>query len=238
MENIILRTILLSVFAYFLALFLVKIMGGKIISQMTFFDFIIAVTMGSIISSLVLDPNGPSAGITLLITFTALTIIMGLSYIKNMKISKLINSEPIIVIDKGQIVNKNMEKIRLTLSDLLMLLRQKNYFNIGDVEYAVMETNGQLSVLAKAEKQPATVADLNLYTSYKGLTRDLIMDGNILEENLNSAGIKEFDFLNQLKSYGVNNVKNVFYAGLDSTGNLYLSKKQNDPEYEGQYGID
>lgn len=238
MENIILRTILLSVFAYFLALLLVRIMGRKAISQMTSFDFIIAVTIGSITANLILDPNGPSAGITLLITFAALTVIMGVSYIKSIKMSKLINSEPVVIIDRGQIVNKNMEKVRLSLSDLMMMLRQKNFFNISDVEYAVMETNGQLSVLAKAEKQPATVADLNLYAAYQGLTRDLVMDGNILEENLKSAKLKEDDFLYQLKIYGANNVKDVFYAGLDSTGNLYISKKQNGSEHEGQYGID
>ncbi len=106
------------------------------------------------------------------------------------------------------------------------------------MEYAVIETNGKLSVLAKAEKQPATVSDLNLYASYKGLTRDLVMNGRILEENLNSANIKPNDLINSLKEFGVNDIREVFYAGLDSTGSLYISKRQERIEHAGQYGID
>lgn len=237
-ENTILKTILLSTFAYFLALLLSRFMGRKLISQMTFFDFVIGVTLGSVTAYIVLSDQGPLAPITTLITLTSLTLIMGLSYIRSMKVRKLVNSEPIVVIDRGQIVNQNMEKIRLSVNDLLMLLRQKNCFNIGDVEYAIMEITGQLSVLLKAQKQPATVSDLNIYTHYKGLTRDLIMDGHILEENLNTTNLKEYDFLNQLKSHGVNDLKEVFYAGIDSSGSLYISKRQHTQEYHGKYGID
>lgn len=238
MGNLVLRTIVFSVFAYFLALLLSRVMGRKVISQITFFDFVIAITIGSVTSSLALDPNGPYAGTTMLLTLAVLTALMGLGYIRSMWVRKLVNSEPVVVIDKGRIVNKNLAKIRLSLSDLMMMLRLKNFFNIGDVEYAIMEMNGQLSVLAKAEKQPATVADLKLSPGYKGLTRDLVMDGHILEENLKSVNLTKQDFLLQLKNYGFPDVKNIFYAGMDSTGSLYLSEKQNVPEQEGQYGID
>ncbi len=238
MENLVVRTILLSIFAYFLALFISRLMGRKVISQMTFFDFVIGVTIGSVTANTVLAPNGLFAGTTMLVTLASLTILMGIGYIKSVSMRKLFNSEPVVLIDKGQIVNQNMQKIRLSISDLMMMLRQKNFFNISDVGYALMETNGKLSVLAKAEKQPATVSDLNLYASYKGLTKDLIMDGSILEENLLSSNINRSDFVNQLRNYGVDDVKDVFYAGMDSTGNLYISKKQDTPESQGQYGID
>lgn len=238
MEGFFLKIVLLSGFAYFYALFLTRIMGRKLISQMTFFDFIVGVSMGSITSDVVLSPSGPLPSILMLLTFAGLTVIMGLSTIKSIQIRKFINSEPVVLIDRGQIVNKNMKKVRLTINDLMMMLREKNYFNISDIEYAIMETNGKLSALLKADKQPATVADLNHLASYKGLTRDLIMDGTILKENLQNANIQEADLLAKLQGCGVDKVQDVFYAGLDSAGSLYISRKQNNLEVNGQYGID
>ena len=238
MDNFLVRTILLSVIAYSLALLVSRFMGRKLVSQMTFFDFIVGVSMGSITANVVLSSSGPLAGIMTLLTFAVLTLLTEFIYIKSMRIRKLVNSEPVVLIDRGQIVDRNMQKVRLTINDLLMLLREKNYFNICDIEYAVMETTGKLSVLPKAAKQPVTASDLNLNAAYKGLTRDLVMDGTILQENLRSANINEADFLNQLQKYGVHSVEEVFYAGLDSAGNLYVSNKQHRLEYQGQYGID
>lgn len=238
MDNFFIKTILLSVIAYCLAMLVSRILGRKLISQMTFFDFVVGVSMGSIIANVVLAYNSPLAAIMALLIFAVLTLLTEFMYIKSIRIRKLVNSKPVVLIDRGQIIDRNMKKVRLTINDLLMLLREKNHFNISDIEYAVMETTGKLSVLPKAAKQPATVADLNLNADYKGLTRDLIMDGSILQENLREANINETDFLNQLQSYGVTQVGEVFYAGLDSAGNLYVSKKQTNLEYNGQYGID
>jgi len=92
MENIVLRTILLSVFAYSLALVLCRIMGRKVISQMTFFDFMIGVTMGSVTANLVLSPNGIYTGTTMLITIGLLTVMMGIGYSRSISFSKLVNS--------------------------------------------------------------------------------------------------------------------------------------------------
>jgi len=220
------RTIILSVSVYFFALFLTRLTGRKVISHMTFFDFVMGVTIGSVISNSVLDDNGPFPSLIMLGTISALTILMGFLYIKSNMFRKAANAEPVIVIDRGQFVNQNLTRIRLSINDLMMMLRQKNFFNVSDVEYAILESNGQLSVLAKAEKRPVALVDLDIQSKYMGIPKDLVIDGNILEKNLNNFNINKADLLRQLRNAGASDTKDVFYAGIDTNGELYVSMKQ------------
>ena len=124
------------------------------------------------------------------------------------------------------------------MEELTSLLREKNIFSIADVEFAILETDGKLSVLPKSEKQPLKPSDLNIPTPYQGLTKDIIIDGNIMEENLIDTQRDKTWLIQQLSLYNVKDIKEVFYAGLDSKGNLYVSKKNNQEEFEGKYGIE
>jgi uncharacterized membrane protein YcaP (DUF421 family) len=151
---------------------------------------------------------------------------------------KLTNSEPVVVIANGRIIEQNMRKIRCQTTQLMMLLREKNAFNIGDVEFAVFETDGKLSVLKKSQQQPLTPADMKIPTPYKGLNKDLIIDGNVMRENLASANINEEGLRDMLAAQGIRDVREVFYGGVDTSGNLYVSKKVKRKEKEGQYGIE
>lgn len=226
-------------FAFVLVLILAKLMGRKLISQMTFFDFVVGVTLGSTTSNLAMNAKGigPTATIVLL-SLTLLTLLTDYLHIKNFNFRKFTDSEPITVINNGKIVSENLKKIRLTLNEMMMLLREEKVFNIADVEFALMEPDGKLSVLTKSQKQPLTPEDLNIATSYKGLTKDLVMDGEILVENLRDAHLKEDWLLSQLQMAGFHSQQEVFYAGLDTEGKLYISAKRKRQEKEGQYGID
>lgn len=228
-----------SLFAFILLLIVARLMGRKAISQMTFFDFVVGISLGSITANLAMGPGSASiAASTALITFGALSIITGYLHIKSLWFRKLTNSEPVTAIANGQIIDKNLKKLRLTTNELTSLLREKNIFNIADVEFAILENEGKLSVLPKSQKQPLTPSDLNITTAYKGLTADIIIDGNIMQENLRSAKLNEEWLTNKLSAQGVSNAQEVFYAGLDSSGDLYVSKKINNQETEGQYGIE
>lgn len=206
---------------------------------MTFYDFVFSLTLGSVTANLVTGQDNTLASTTtVIITWAFLAILTDYLHIKSMWFRKLINSEPVTVISKGKIVDKNLKKLRLNINELTSLLREKNIFNISDVEFAIIENEGQLSVLPKSQYQPLTPSDLNITTKYKGLTADIIIDGNIMKENLKNANLNEEWLKSKLNTQGIENLKDVFYAGLDTSGNLYVSKRSKNRETEGQYGIE
>ncbi|PKM96445.1 MAG: hypothetical protein CVU84_01670 [Firmicutes bacterium HGW-Firmicutes-1] len=240
MYQIIINSIFRATIAYLLLLGVTRLMGRKGLSQMTFFDFSVIITLGSVTANLSMGPNSTTASaVTSLLTLGALAILTGYLHIKNIWISKLTNSEPVTAIENGRIIDKNLKKVRFTMSELTSLLRQKNVFNYADVEFAIIENDGHLSVLPKSQKAPLTPSDLNLSTTYKGLTKDLVMDGKVLCENLKSVKLDETWLNAQLSNQGIDSIEQIFYAGLDSSGNLYVSTKQPQAqEYHGKYGIE
>lgn len=240
MYQVIMNSILRTIVAYLLLLVVARLMGRKALSQMTFFDFAVIITLGSVTANLAMGQNStPVSAATVLLTLGTLAIITGYLHIKSSWFRKLTNSEPVTAIENGRIIDKNLKRVRFTMNELTTLLREKNVFNYADVEFAIIENDGQLSVLPKSQKAPLTPSDLNISTGYKGLTKDLIMDGKVLEENLKSIKLDESWLSTQLSNKGIYNVEQVFYAGLDSAGNLYVSVKQPfDHEYPGQYGIE
>ena len=240
MYSEILVTFIRAIITYALALILTILMGRKLISQMTFFDFVVGVSMGSMAANLSIgSKNTITSSLTSLITFALLTILIGYIHIKNFKVRKIINSEPVVLISYGNIVEHNMKRVRITIEQLTMLLREKNFFSLADVEFAILESNGKLSVLPKADKAPLTPSHMNIPTVSKGLMRDIVIDGNLMKENLSFAGI-DIQWLNsQLNMNGIKNISDIFYAGIDNAKNLYFSKKNNEnEEINNKYGIE
>lgn len=235
----ILLTILRGVVAYVLLLTVTRIIGRKAISQMTFFDYTVAITFGSLTAHIGIGVNKtPVAAATVLIIFAALYLLTSAIVIRSMYMRKLVDSEPVVVIAKGELVKKNMKKVHLTLSLMNKLLREKDVFNIMDVEYAIIECNGQLSVLMKSNRQPLTPLDMNIPAPYRGLTAELVIDGMLLEENLSTAGKDAAWLKNELSMRGIRNVEDVFFAAVDSAGQLYVSLGIAEEEEHGKYGIE
>lgn len=123
-------------------------MGRKMISQITFFDFVVGVIVGSVAANLSVSHQNPIvSGITVLVVLTLITIIIDFTDIKSFFSRKIVNSEPVTVIENGKIIEENLKRTRLPLDNLMTLLREKDAFNISDVEFAIFETDGKLSVL-------------------------------------------------------------------------------------------
>jgi uncharacterized membrane protein YcaP (DUF421 family) len=228
-----------TVFAFFLLLSVTRILGRKIIAKMTFFDFAVAITLGSVTANIGFGGDSSfHAAVTVLLTLGLLTLITGFLSIKSLHFSKLVNAEPLILIQNNQIVETNMKKARITLTDLTSMLRKMNAFDIGEVNYAILENDGKLSVLFKSDKKPATTGDLQIKPRENGLTKDIIIDGHIMHENLNAIGLNENWLINELKAQGIKNIEEVFFAALDATGSLYISKGIQGKEQPGEYGIE
>jgi len=146
--------------------------------------------------------------------------------LKSRKLRKIISGSPTILISKGQILEKELERLRYNIDDLMEELRTNGYPNITDIEYAIIESNGNLSVIPKSNKRPITPEDLNLSKSYEGLPQLLITDGIINEQVLSSAGLTVNWLIEKLQEYGIYDVSTVFVASIDSSGSLYLQTKK------------
>jgi uncharacterized membrane protein YcaP (DUF421 family) len=238
--NTILTTLLRTVAIYAMALLFARLMERKLISQMTFFDFVVGVSLGSLAANAMIGAQRQAeATISALIILSLLSITLSYLNIKSLRIRKVINSEPVTLVQNGTIVEENMKNIRLTVNELMMKLREKNAFCLADVEFAIMETDGQMSVLPKADKKPLTPSQMNIQAVSTGLTRDIIIDGVLLEENLKSTGLDAKWVNSQLNSQNIKDISEVFYAGMDNSKNLYISKKSaNKKEEHGKYGIE
>jgi len=147
-------------------------------------------------------------------------------------VHKILSDEPTVVVHNGVILEGNMHKMRYTVDDLTSQLRQKNAFNIADVEYAIAEPNGELSVLLKGQVAPVTPQDLNVPAKYKGVPSELVVDGVIIQQNLKQNNLDEDWLLGELHKQGIQSLKDVFYASLDQDGNLYIDKKQDKMTYK------
>lgn len=240
MEKAVLATIIKGIVIYVLAIFLTRKVGTKLISQMDFFDFVMGVSMGSLITYAIVDKQfGFSSATTALVLFAILTIITGYLSMKSFKLRKLANSEPVTLVDNGTIVDENMRKLKLTVNELMMKLREKDAFSLADVEFAILETDGKLSVLPKADKKPLTPYDMKIKKRSSGLERDIIIDGTVMEENLRSAGLDEKWLKSELNKQNIKDSSEVFYAGVDNNKKLYISKRSsNRKELHGKYGIE
>lgn len=239
-STILVNTIIKGVLIYILALFLSKLIGIKIISQMNFFDFITGISVGSMIAKIIIDKDHVVfSGITALILFTILTI--GTSYLnmKSYAVRKLINARPTILIEDGRIIDKSMKKLRITMNELNMKLREKDVFNLKDVHFAIMEKNGTLSILLKEDKKAITPSQMKLKVESSSILNDIVIDGKIIYKNLQIAGIDEKWLEGELKKKSINSISEVFYAALDKNKKLIISKRYaEDINPESKFGVE
>lgn len=239
-SSILFSTIIKSILIYVLALILSKLIGIKIISQMNFFDFITGVSVGSMIAKIIINKDHVVfSGIIALITFSLLTIATSYLNLKSYTARRIINAKTLILIENGRIIDKNIKKLKITINELMMKLREKDVFNLADVQFAIMESNGQLSVLIKANKKPVTPYDMDLKVKSLSLLNDIIIDGKIIDKNLEIAGIDKKWLQCELKKKSINNIEDVFYAGVDKNKKLTISEKYPDAfNPENKFGIE
>ena len=226
MTKQIIEVVLRTISTYIILLVLGRIIGRKFISRITFFDFIVGITLGSIAVRIALGgQESPILASISAIVITAMVVISDYLDIKSIKFRKLVDDEQIILISNGKLLDYNLKKVKITINKLMMQLREKDIFDVGDVELALIESDGELTVLPKVNKKPVTTGDLNISPSFTGLMSDIIIDGKIMCNNLKCNNHDEQWVREQLKAQNIYNVEDVFYAGLNATGVLYISPK-------------
>lgn len=214
-------TSLLSVAALFI---ITKMMGHKQVAQLDFFDYVIGITIGSVAAELATELESPWKPLVAMIIYGGASMLLNILAHKLSKTRKYINGTPTILMSDGKIFRENLKKAKLDLSEFLLLCREQGYFNLSDIEMAVFETNGKLSVLPRSENRPLTPDDVKLKPKPASIGTEVIMDGEIMGENLTRLGRDERWLCARIREQGYNDTKKIFlgvYNKLDDTLDLY-----------------
>lgn len=228
-STILMRTL----FTYFFILVLLRLMGKRELGKMSVFDVVISIMLAEMAVLVIEDVNRPAVVFYLPMVLIALLEI-GMAYLslKSKKIRDWIDGSPEVIMENGEIREEVMRRNRLNMDDLLFKLRQKNVNNLADVEFAILETTGEVSVFPKEKKLPVTREELGMDqpkpvapVKYSGLPIPLIIDGEIREEALQRIGQNTFWLKKEIRKYGVKSAKEVSFCSIDSRGILFLDKK-------------
>ncbi|WHH59469.1 DUF421 domain-containing protein [Petroclostridium sp. X23] len=207
-------------------------MGKQQVSELTFFDYIVGITIGSIASTLSVQLNqNTTATLVGMGIWVVLPILLGYLCMHSVWVRKLVEGEATVVVENGKILENNLGRTRITIDDLVAQLRTQGVFNISDVEFALFESNGKISIQKKSQKQPLTPGDIRLSTQYDGLPTNLIDDGIILIDALRSLNLTKAWLQHQLSKKNINDMSQVSLAQLDTKGNLYVDLKGDQPYF-------
>ncbi|MTI47614.1 MAG: DUF421 domain-containing protein [Firmicutes bacterium] len=225
LAEIIIQTFL----AFFTILFITRLLGRQQVAQLTFFEYINGITFGSIAATLATDINQKTYQHFIgLLLFGVLTGFVSYLSLKRRSFSKVIEGEPILVIQNGKILEKNLKRTRYSIDELNLLLRDKDIFSPEDVDYALLEINGKVSVMKKTAKRNVTIEDLGLNGGTQSLPTEIVIGGQVIYENLRKRKLSGKDLIDLLKPFGINRINEVSYATIDKNSKIYVDKYEDN----------
>ncbi|MVX65288.1 DUF421 domain-containing protein [Clostridium chromiireducens] len=211
-----------SIILFFLTLVISKYMKKKTLARATPFDLISYAVIAIIITLISLNIiNNIYFGLTTLAVWFLMPLILDYASMRSKWVYNVLHGKERVLIKNGKVMEDNLSKERITGQEFLQELRSKKAFNLADVEFAVMETTGDINVNLKADKKPVTASDLGTQVGSKTEPQTVILDGNILNEGLTNAGLNQGWLTTQLEIKGVS-LENVFLGQVDSSGDLYI----------------
>ena len=200
-------TALLSVASLFI---ITKIMGHKQVAQLDFFDYVSGITIGSIGAELATELEKPYKPLIALAIYGLASLLLNLLAHKIPRTRKYINGTPTILMNDGNLYRKNLKKAKLDLSEFMLLCREQGYFDLDEIQTAIFEHNGKLSILLKAANRPATPDDLKITAKATHIGVEVIMDGRVMGENLSRMGRDVNWLTKQLNIQGCKDAKEIF----------------------------
>lgn len=212
-----------SLSSFSLLLLFTRLLGKKQLSQMSFFDYIVGISIGSLAAVTAIDLSiNMLHGVAGLLVFTALPMMFDFLSQQSYRFRQFASGHPKVLIYNGKILEENVKKEKMTIDDLMVQLRNKGAFRLSDVEFAVMEENGSLSVMKKADAEPVTPKALGISAQQEPVPRIVLMDGNVLGRTLQSLGYTEEWLLEEVRRQGAKGFEEVFLAQMDAKGNVYV----------------
>lgn len=211
-----------SFFSFLVLLLLTRLMGRKQISQLSLFDYVTGISIGSIAAEMAtdLDQNfwHPILAMTL---YAGLDLLLNLVSSRSLKAELFLHGRPVVLFDAGRLYPRRLKTAKLCVSDLLMEARTQGYFSLSEIQTAVLETNGSLSFLPKSDTKPASTGDLNLTVTQQTLQTDVMYGGRILSRNLRAIGYDEAWLREELRRQGLRGREDeIMLATADQNGEL------------------
>ncbi|SEK62875.1 DUF421 domain-containing protein [Paenibacillus sp. OK003] len=231
-----------SIIAFLTLIIYTRVLGKQQMGNLTYFDYINGITIGSIAGTFATDLSSKAwIHFVALTIFTIITIIFQYITLKNRTISKLMDSDPTLIIQNGKILEQNLSKMRVKFDELTMMLRQKDVFDITTLDYAILEPDGSLSVVLKPENQPVTAKDMHMHPPKSKLMTEIIIDGLLIKQNLAERN-KDTNWLSeQLKKQKVT-IQDIAFAAILPNDKLYIdlfedkiTEKLDMGDYEGPF---
>ena len=219
-------TFIRAIILYIVVLVVMRLMGKREIGQLQPFELAISIMIADLASVPMSELGIPlTNGIVPILALLVIYMIISILNMKSVNFRKIMSGKPAILIYRGRIDEKVLRKESITINELQERLRVDNIFNLGDVEYAILETNGELTVIQKPEKRALTPQDLNISPDYEGIPYDLVVEGKVMHENLKTIGKDEIWLEKELKKFDAN-TKNTLVATIDGKGNFFCQKKE------------
>ena len=211
-----------------------RILGKTQVGQLTFYEYISGITIGSLAANIAAaDVDKVWSHFYDLVLFVVLTYAVSVITLKSRPLRKLMDGSPTIVVENGSIVEENMHSLRYDLDELHGQLREQGVLDPAEVQYAILETTGKLSVIKKTDYQPLTKSDFNIHLPDPVFPVELIMDGIIIERNLDRQNHSKGWLKQQLAERSIHDISEVTYAGIDSKGQLFINRKT-DSQYSNK----
>lgn len=224
-----------AIILYLLVVGVIRVMGKHQIGQLQPYELVITIMISELAAVPMQDTEIPLInGIIPILTLLFIQLTLSMISLKSSSFRKLISGGPSLLIERGVINEPELYRLRYNLTDLLEQLRLKDIPNIADVEYAILETSGKLSVIPKSQKRPVNPEDLKIATPFEGLPAILIEDGRIKTENLKKFKLTKDWLLKELEKDGIRSVSQVFLASRDSSGKMFIQRKNSFRENQGQ----
>ena len=219
--NIGIRTVIISIIIFFLT----KLLGKKQISQLNFFDYIVGITIGSTVADIALDiEKNFIGGVVSLVIFVLIDYFISFVTMKNMILRRFLIGVPTVLVEKGKIIESGLKKCKLDFNELLAEARIEGYFNIDEIDYALMEINGAISFLPKEKEKSVTKKDMKIKLEKSSLTVNAIIDGEYMPNNIKAVGKDKKWLDHELKMQGFENYDKILLATIDMNYkvNIYI----------------
>lgn len=213
-------------------LFLItKMLGKKQVSQLSLFDYVIGISIGNFAAEMTINlETNELNGILAVVLFGIFAYIISYLSMKSIALRRFFMGTPTIVIQKGKILESNMQKIKLDINELLEELRSKGYFNLNEVEYAIMEVSGDISVLPKSKYKPLTPSDMKIETTNTGLDCIAIIDGKIMKDNLKLINKNEYWLIKEIKKQKNTDISKILLCTVDNNYKITIYERNAELE--------
>ena len=217
-----------SIVLYIIVLVVMRLMGKREIGQLQPFELAISIMIADLASIPMTDPGTPIFnGIIPILGLLIMHLLISMINLKSSRAREIICGRPSILIYRGKINEKNLRKERFTINELEERLRGNNVINLGDVEYAILETSGQVTVIQKPDKRNTIPQDFNIMPEYEGIPYDLVVDGKVMKENLKAIG-KDYNWLKkQVEKFNMK-PEEALIVTFDGKGQIFCQKKEKD----------